>query len=203
MAAPVGSSSCPTPCTPRRWPPRRSAARSARSPTACCSRTTERRAEPVLILTSGAHRVDTEQGRGLDRRRSRSSGPSRSSSASTPARSSAASPRSPTRRRSARTSTRALQAYDEIWAAAGHPAAVFSTTYDELRAMTGAQRDRRQLTAPRHRVIVMASDAVEIEAGGQTVRVSSPNPGHLRAHGFGQGHQAEGRRVLRRRRGLA
>ncbi len=33
----------------------------------------------------------------------------------------------------------ALQAYDEIWAAAGHPAAVFSTTYDELRAMTGAQ----------------------------------------------------------------
>lgn len=33
----------------------------------------------------------------------------------------------------------ALRAYDEIWAAAGHPAAVFSTTYDELRSMTGAQ----------------------------------------------------------------
>jgi len=33
---------------------------------------------------------------------------------------------------------RALTAYDEIWAAAGHPAAVFSTTYDELLAMTGA-----------------------------------------------------------------
>jgi prolyl-tRNA editing enzyme YbaK/EbsC (Cys-tRNA(Pro) deacylase) len=32
----------------------------------------------------------------------------------------------------------ALQQYDEIWAAAGHPAAVFSTTYDELVAMTGA-----------------------------------------------------------------
>jgi prolyl-tRNA editing enzyme YbaK/EbsC (Cys-tRNA(Pro) deacylase) len=32
----------------------------------------------------------------------------------------------------------ALRAYDEIWAAAGHPAAVFSTTYDELRSMTGA-----------------------------------------------------------------
>jgi prolyl-tRNA editing enzyme YbaK/EbsC (Cys-tRNA(Pro) deacylase) len=32
----------------------------------------------------------------------------------------------------------ALRAYDEIWAAAGHPAAVFSTTYDELVAMTGA-----------------------------------------------------------------
>ena len=32
----------------------------------------------------------------------------------------------------------ALKQYDEIWAAAGHPAAVFSTTYDELLAMTGA-----------------------------------------------------------------
>ena len=31
-----------------------------------------------------------------------------------------------------------LRDYDEIWAAAGHPAAVFSTTYDELLRMTGA-----------------------------------------------------------------
>ena len=31
-----------------------------------------------------------------------------------------------------------LRQYDEIWAAAGHPAAVFSTTYDELLSMTGA-----------------------------------------------------------------
>ena len=31
-----------------------------------------------------------------------------------------------------------LRTYDEIWAAAGHPAAVFSTTYDELVKMTGA-----------------------------------------------------------------
>jgi prolyl-tRNA editing enzyme YbaK/EbsC (Cys-tRNA(Pro) deacylase) len=31
-----------------------------------------------------------------------------------------------------------LQQYDVIWAAAGHPAAVYSTTYDELLAMTGA-----------------------------------------------------------------
>ena len=31
-----------------------------------------------------------------------------------------------------------LRHYDEVWAAAGHPAAVFSTTYDELVAMTGA-----------------------------------------------------------------
>src|SRR5690348_14182535 len=32
-----------------------------------------------------------------------------------------------------------LRQYDVIWAAAGHPAAVFSTTYDELLAMTGAE----------------------------------------------------------------
>jgi prolyl-tRNA editing enzyme YbaK/EbsC (Cys-tRNA(Pro) deacylase) len=31
-----------------------------------------------------------------------------------------------------------LRKYDEIWAAAGHPAAVFSTTYDELTAMSQA-----------------------------------------------------------------
>ncbi|MEJ7834174.1 MAG: YbaK/EbsC family protein [Nocardioides sp.] len=30
-----------------------------------------------------------------------------------------------------------LQRYDVVWAAAGHPAAVFSTTYAELAAMTG------------------------------------------------------------------
>ena len=32
-----------------------------------------------------------------------------------------------------------LRSYDVVWAAAGHPAAVFSTTYDELVAMTGAE----------------------------------------------------------------
>jgi len=31
-----------------------------------------------------------------------------------------------------------LERYDVVWAAAGHPAAVFSTTYDELRGLTGA-----------------------------------------------------------------
>ena len=33
-----------------------------------------------------------------------------------------------------------LERYDVVWAAAGHPAAVFSTTYDELAALTGATR---------------------------------------------------------------
>ena len=32
----------------------------------------------------------------------------------------------------------ALGEYDVVWAAAGHPAAVYSTTYDELHAMTHA-----------------------------------------------------------------
>ena len=31
-----------------------------------------------------------------------------------------------------------LRRYDVVWAAAGHPAAVFSTTFDELVEMTGA-----------------------------------------------------------------
>ncbi|NUR07843.1 MAG: YbaK/EbsC family protein [Nocardioidaceae bacterium] len=31
-----------------------------------------------------------------------------------------------------------LRRYDEIWAAAGHPAAVFSSTFEELVTMTGA-----------------------------------------------------------------
>ena len=31
-----------------------------------------------------------------------------------------------------------LQRYDVVWAAAGHPAAVFSTTYDELLRLTAA-----------------------------------------------------------------
>ncbi|WP_235739172.1 YbaK/EbsC family protein [Nocardioides alcanivorans] len=33
----------------------------------------------------------------------------------------------------------ALRHHQVLWAAAGHPAAVFSTTFDELVAMTGAQ----------------------------------------------------------------
>jgi prolyl-tRNA editing enzyme YbaK/EbsC (Cys-tRNA(Pro) deacylase) len=32
----------------------------------------------------------------------------------------------------------ALRLYDEVWAAAGHPAAVFSTSFEELVRLTGA-----------------------------------------------------------------
>jgi prolyl-tRNA editing enzyme YbaK/EbsC (Cys-tRNA(Pro) deacylase) len=93
--------------------------------------------EPVLILTSGSHRVDTDKA--------------------------AATIGVPTLKRARPEFVREhtgqviggvspiahpapirtfldpwLRQYDEIWAAAGHPAAVFSTTYDELLRMTGA-----------------------------------------------------------------
>jgi len=92
--------------------------------------------KPVLILTSGAHRVDTAKA--------------------------AATIGVPALRRAAPDFVRAhtgqviggvspighptavptyvdtwLRRYPVVWAAAGHPAAVFSTTYDELLALTG------------------------------------------------------------------
>lgn len=92
---------------------------------------------PVLILTSGAHRVDTERA--------------------------AERIGVPALRRAAPDFVREhtgqviggvspighpapvptyidpwLRKYDEVWAAAGHPAAVFSSSYDELMVMTGA-----------------------------------------------------------------
>ena len=93
--------------------------------------------EPVLILTSGAHRVDTDAvaariGVGGLRR---------------------ASPEF-VRRHTGQVIGGVspldhpapvptwidpwLQRHEVVWAAAGHPAAVFSTTYDELCALTGA-----------------------------------------------------------------
>lgn len=93
---------------------------------------------PVLILTSGAHRVDT----------------GKAAAAVGVARLERATPEfvrehtgqviggvSPIAHpRPVRTFLDpTLRRYDEIWAAAGHPAAVFSTTYDELLAMTGAE----------------------------------------------------------------
>ncbi|CAM3536460.1 YbaK/EbsC family protein [Nocardioides dubius] len=90
---------------------------------------------PALVLTSGAHRVDTEKV-------AEHTGPLRR-----------ANPdfvRAHTGQVIGGVSPLAhpapiptwidvdLRGYDVIWAAAGHPAAVFSTTYDELVAMTGA-----------------------------------------------------------------
>ena len=92
---------------------------------------------PVLILTSGAHRVDTAKAAALVGVRSLK-------------RASPEFVREHTGQVIGGVSPIAhpapvptwldaqLQRYDVVWAAAGHPAAVFSTTYDELARMTGA-----------------------------------------------------------------
>ena len=92
---------------------------------------------PVLILTSGAHRVDTEKAAATIGR-----GPLRRAKpefvrAHTGHVIGGVSPIDHPAPIPTYLDT-ALQHYPEIWAAAGHPAAVFSTTYDELRGMTGA-----------------------------------------------------------------
>jgi prolyl-tRNA editing enzyme YbaK/EbsC (Cys-tRNA(Pro) deacylase) len=92
---------------------------------------------PVLILTSGAHRVDTAKvaadlGLGtLERARP---GFVREHTGQVIGGVSPIGHPAPVPTYLDTT----LRRYPEIWAAAGHPAAVFSTTYDELLTMTGA-----------------------------------------------------------------
>jgi prolyl-tRNA editing enzyme YbaK/EbsC (Cys-tRNA(Pro) deacylase) len=94
--------------------------------------------EPVLILTSGAHRVDTEKAAGTigvqALHRAKPDFVREHTGQVIGGVSPIAHPR-PIRT----FLDPSLRQYDEIWAAAGHPAAVFSTTYDELQAMTGAE----------------------------------------------------------------
>jgi prolyl-tRNA editing enzyme YbaK/EbsC (Cys-tRNA(Pro) deacylase) len=93
--------------------------------------------EPVLILTSGSHRVDTDKAAatigvaGLKRARPEFV---RAHTGQVIGGVSPIAHPAPIRTYL----DPWLRQYDEIWAAAGHPAAVFSTTYDELLAMTGA-----------------------------------------------------------------
>ena len=94
--------------------------------------------EPVLILTSGAHRVDTAKAAGRigvpELRRAKPEFVKEHTGQVIGGVSPIAHPAA------VRTSLDpALRQYPEIWAAAGHPAAVYSTTYEELRAMTGAE----------------------------------------------------------------
>jgi len=94
---------------------------------------------PVLILTSGAHRVDTTTAAAACRvRELKRASPEfvrEHSGQVIGGVSPFAHPQPiPT------FLDRALRRYDEIWAAAGHPAAVFSTSYDELLEMTGAEQ---------------------------------------------------------------
>jgi prolyl-tRNA editing enzyme YbaK/EbsC (Cys-tRNA(Pro) deacylase) len=92
---------------------------------------------PVLILTSGAHRVDTAKvaaDLGVPVLRRASAGYVREHTGQVIGGVSPIDHPRPV----PTYLDRALRRYDEIWAAAGHPAAVFSTTFDELRRMTGA-----------------------------------------------------------------
>ncbi|TWH01325.1 prolyl-tRNA editing enzyme YbaK/EbsC (Cys-tRNA(Pro) deacylase) [Nocardioides sp. J9] len=92
---------------------------------------------PVLILTSGDHRVDTKLtaeriGRGKLRRASPDFVKEHTGQVIGGVSPIAHPAPVPTYLDTW------LQRYDVVWAAAGHPAAVFSTSYDELLAMTGA-----------------------------------------------------------------
>jgi prolyl-tRNA editing enzyme YbaK/EbsC (Cys-tRNA(Pro) deacylase) len=92
---------------------------------------------PVLILTSGAHRVDTQKtasGVGVEKlQRARPEFVRQHTGQAIGGVSPIGHPAPvPTYVDSW------LQRYDVVWAAAGHPAAVFSTTYDELITLTGA-----------------------------------------------------------------
>jgi len=93
---------------------------------------------PLLVLTSGAHRVDTGK-------LAAHVGVSKLSRASAEfvrqhtgqVIGGVAPVGHPARIRSLIDET--LAGYDEIWAAAGHPHTVFPTTYDQLLAATGAE----------------------------------------------------------------
>ena len=94
--------------------------------------------EPLLLLTSGAHRVDTAKVAATlgvpALKRAKPDFVRRHTGQVIGGVSPIAHP-APVRTFLDPT----LQQYDEIWAAAGHPAAVFSTTYTELKQMTGAE----------------------------------------------------------------
>lgn len=93
--------------------------------------------EPILILTSGSHRVDTEKAAtavGVEALKRAKPEFVRQHTGQVIGGVSPIAHPEPVRTYL----DPWLRKYDEIWAAAGHPAAVFSTTYDELQAMTGA-----------------------------------------------------------------
>jgi prolyl-tRNA editing enzyme YbaK/EbsC (Cys-tRNA(Pro) deacylase) len=92
---------------------------------------------PVLILTSGAHRVDTAKvaaGLGLPKLARATPEFVREHTGQVIGGVSPLNHPAPVPTYLDRT----LADHPEVWAAAGHPAAVFSTTYDELLRMTGA-----------------------------------------------------------------
>ena len=173
-------------------PPRPSASRWARSPTAWSSSVGEL---PLLILTSGAHRVDERKVAdllGVER----IARPRPSSSAGTPARPSAASPRSATPSRSAPSSTSSSPATSTVWAAAGHPAAVFPTSYDELLRLTDGHPRRGRHPARRR-------SRPTTPGGGRLMTGTKPDhPRHRAAHRLAARPHARGPDHLRPGHGL-
>lgn len=92
---------------------------------------------PVLVLTSGAHRVDTAKtAAGVGATRLRRATPDFVRKHTGQAIGGVSPLGHPAPLPTYLDSW--LQRYDVVWAAAGHPAAVFSTTYDELLLLTGA-----------------------------------------------------------------
>jgi prolyl-tRNA editing enzyme YbaK/EbsC (Cys-tRNA(Pro) deacylase) len=92
---------------------------------------------PVLILTSGAHRVDTAKtaaAMGVERLRRASPDFVREHTGQVIGGVSPIGHPAPV----PTYLDSWLQRYDVVWAAAGHPAAVYATSYDELLRMTGA-----------------------------------------------------------------
>jgi prolyl-tRNA editing enzyme YbaK/EbsC (Cys-tRNA(Pro) deacylase) len=93
--------------------------------------------EPILILTSGAHRVDTDKAAAAVGVRALKRAKPEFVREATGQVIGGVSPFA--HPRPIRTYLDpALRQYPVIWAAAGHPASVFSTDYDELARMTGA-----------------------------------------------------------------
>lgn len=91
--------------------------------------------EPVLVLTSGAHRVDTTQVAGILRVTGvERADPDTVRRATGMAIGGVAPVGHPTPLRTL--VDVALRGYDVVWAAAGHPHTVFPTSYDELLRIT-------------------------------------------------------------------
>jgi prolyl-tRNA editing enzyme YbaK/EbsC (Cys-tRNA(Pro) deacylase) len=93
-------------------------------------------AEPVLILTSGAHRVDTARVADLLGAASLSRASAELVRTATGQPIGGVAPVAHPRRLRAVVDT-ALAAYPVVWAAGGIPHAVFPTTFDELVRLTG------------------------------------------------------------------
>lgn len=94
--------------------------------------------EPLLVLTSGAHRVDTSAVAALlGVERVRRADPETVRAATGQVIGGVAPVGHPAPLRTLVDT--ALGAHDVVWAAAGHAHAVFPTTYDELLRLTGGQ----------------------------------------------------------------